>query len=622
MSDDASQEEKQNYLRENILDKGYDANVFLQFLIDKRGEDAADVGNWTMNDLQLVVKEFIKLNGGEVEEEKKPPKKISMFDVIPEGKTKNEPVKQKPKQENKQPPQQPPQQQPKQNPKTNNTVKDNKPEEKKPQTKPNTAQNKANNNTNTANNNANNNANSNINTNANKVNKVSNINNNTQNRSVSMSMAFTGSESEYGIITADSKKCKPTDKTQLGKSSKLEITVTNPEKKETGFLKKTHVTYLITTLPQNFKVRRRFSDIDWFRQSLLNIFPINLIPPAPKKTRFGDTLADAFVQKRARGAQRFLNYLVKDPIIKDSQILLDFLYIGSESDFNNKKKVYENVKNLSEVKDFKSNDEKVNLLISPQKENYLENIKDNANININLLKKLNNSFKLLYQEMNAVIARMDEISNYWNQIHKVSLKYYDMNATCESFKQMGNLFKTWSKILREQNNVVNVDIREHFKFIRKNFSSMKDLGNSVEPIKSNYQKLSKNLIMKKEDLFKKGEIQTDPRSKSDYGVANVEKVKVLQSMLPKETGATIIAKEIYGLYLNRAINEYERMRDINGILNKEIVVENATKLMNIMSQLHICVGEMNIGLETSILNKGNDNKCKERRIPLDESLLK
>ena len=618
MSDDASQEEKQNYLRENILDKGYDANVFLQFLIDKRGEDAADVGNWTMNDLQLVVKEFIKLNGGEVEEEKKPPKKISMFDVIPEGKTKNEPVKQKPKQENKQPPQQPTQQQPKQNPKTNNTVKDNKPEEKKPQTKPNSAQNKANNNTNTANNNAN----SNINTNANKVNKVSNINNNTQNRSVSMSMAFTGSESEYGIITADSKKCKPTDKTQLGKSSKLEITVTNPEKKETGFLKKTHVTYLITTLPQNFKVRRRFSDIDWFRQSLLNIFPINLIPPAPKKTRFGDTLADAFVQKRARGAQRFLNYLVKDPIIKDSQILLDFLYIGSESDFNNKKKVYENVKNLSEVKDFKSNDEKVNLLISPQKENYLENIKDNANININLLKKLNNSFKLLYQEMNAVIARMDEISNYWNQIHKVSLKYYDMNATCESFKQMGNLFKTWSKILREQNNVVNVDIREHFKFIRKNFSSMKDLGNSVEPIKSNYQKLSKNLIMKKEDLFKKGEIQTDPRSKSDYGVANVEKVKVLQSMLPKETGATIIAKEIYGLYLNRAINEYERMRDINGILNKEIVVENATKLMNIMSQLHICVGEMNIGLETSILNKGNDNKCKERRIPLDESLLK
>ena len=615
MSEDASQEEKQNYLRENILDKGYDANEFLQFLIDKRGEDAGDVGNWTMKDLQLVVKEFIKLNGGQVEEEKKPPK-LSMFDIIPDKK-KTEPVKPKPKVETKeqikQPQTQPQQQQPKPNQKvekTNITAKDNKPVDKKPQTQQNNMQNKVNSNK----------PSTNTNTNANKVNKNLNVNNSAQNRSVSM--ALSGTESEYGIITSESKKCKPTDKTQLGKSENLEITVSNPEKKETGFLKKTHVTYLITTLPQNFKVRRRFSDISWFRQSLLNIFPANLIPPVPKKTFFADNYAEAFLQKRARATQRFLNYIVKDPIIKDSQILLDFLYIGSESDFSNKKKVYENVKNFSEVKDFKSNDEKVNLLISAQNEVYLENIKDNANININLLKKLNNSFKLLYQEMNAVIARMEEISNYWNQIYKVSLKYYDINTTCESFKQMGNLFKTWSKIIREQNTVVNIDIREHFKFIRKNFASMKDLGNAVEPIKNNYQKLSKSLITKKDDLFRKGEIQTDLRSKSDYGVSNVEKVKMLQSMLPKETATTIIAKEMYGLYLNRALNEYERMRNINGTLNKQIVIENVTKLMNIMSQLHVCVGEINIGLETSALNKSNDNKCKERRIPLDESLLR
>ena len=622
MSDDASEAEKQNYLRENILDKGYDANEFLQFLIDKRGEDAADVGNWTMGDLQIVVKEFIKLHGGKVEEEqpqkpipqnepepkvieeKKPPKKISMLDMFADSKPKNQQVK---------PQTQPqPQPQPKVEKKENKPPQTQQPQQQKPKPKientnnkqPPTQQNKIN---------TVNKTNTNINTNTNAYKSP-------PNRSVSMTL--TGSESEYGIITLESKKCKPTDKTQLGKSEKLEIIVNNPEKKETGFLKKTHVTYQITTLPQNFKVRRRFSDINWFRQSLLNIFPANLIPPVPKKTRFGDTLADAFVLKRARATQRFLNYLVKDPIIKDSQILVDFLYIGSESDFNSKKKVYENWKPFTEVKEFKSNDEKVNLLISAQNESYLENIKDNVNININLLKKLNNSFKQLYQEMNTVISRMEEISNYWSQMHKVSLKYYDINTTCESFKQMGNLFKTWSKILREQNTVVNIDIREHFKFIRKNFASMKDLGNAVEPIKSNYQKLSKNLISKKEDLIKKGEIQTDMRSKSDYGVGGNEKSKMLQSMLPKETNSAIIAKEMYGLYLNRAMSEYERMKDINSILNKEVVLENVTKLMNIMSQLHVCVGEINMGLETSSLNKTTDNKCKEKRIPLDESLLR
>jgi hypothetical protein len=313
---------------------------------------------------------------------------------------------------------------------------------------------------------------------------------------------------------------------------------------------------------------------------------------------------------------------VKDPNIKDSQLLLDFLYIAAETEFNSKKKVYESNKNFNEVKDFKSKDEKVNILISAQNENYLENIKDNANININLLKKINNSFKQLFEEMNAVISRMEEISNYWNLLHKASLKYFDNNSTCESYKQMGNLFKTWSKILKEQNSIVNIEIREHFKFVRKNFGSMKDLGNAVEPNKSNYQKLSKNLMSKKEELYKKGEVSSDARTKSDFGTSNLDKVKAFQTMLPKETNNTINAKEMYGLYLNRAISEYERMRNLNGILNKQIILENVTKLMNVLSQFHIAVGEINTCLETSALSNSNDNKCREKRIPLDESFLK
>ena len=113
MSDDATIEEKQNFLRENILDKNYDVNQFIEFLIDKKGEGGADVSVWSMKDLQIVVKEFIQLNGGdtkenqnepeisnqdlnqEIKEESKPEKikeikkekkKISMFDIKPKKK--------------------------------------------------------------------------------------------------------------------------------------------------------------------------------------------------------------------------------------------------------------------------------------------------------------------------------------------------------------------------------------------------------------------------------------------------------------------------------------------------------------------------------------------------------
>ena len=57
--EDNSLEEKQNYLRENILNQGYDTNEFVNFLKSKKGEDGADVSNWTLEDLRKVVQEFI-----------------------------------------------------------------------------------------------------------------------------------------------------------------------------------------------------------------------------------------------------------------------------------------------------------------------------------------------------------------------------------------------------------------------------------------------------------------------------------------------------------------------------------------------------------------------------------
>ena len=60
--EDTNQEEKQNYLRENILNRGYDANIFINFLKTKKGDQGADIANWSMPDLQQVVQEFISLN--------------------------------------------------------------------------------------------------------------------------------------------------------------------------------------------------------------------------------------------------------------------------------------------------------------------------------------------------------------------------------------------------------------------------------------------------------------------------------------------------------------------------------------------------------------------------------
>ena len=40
----------------------YDANSFDKFLIIKKGEAGADLGNWSLPDLKIVIKEFINKN--------------------------------------------------------------------------------------------------------------------------------------------------------------------------------------------------------------------------------------------------------------------------------------------------------------------------------------------------------------------------------------------------------------------------------------------------------------------------------------------------------------------------------------------------------------------------------
>ena len=55
-------EQKQNYLRENILEKGYNAEKFMGFLKSKKGEQGLDLNNWDKNELISAVEEFILSN--------------------------------------------------------------------------------------------------------------------------------------------------------------------------------------------------------------------------------------------------------------------------------------------------------------------------------------------------------------------------------------------------------------------------------------------------------------------------------------------------------------------------------------------------------------------------------
>lgn len=69
-------EKKQTFLRANILEKGYDAEEFMNFLQSKKGELGLDLNNWNINELNSAVYEFVSsINKSEnIKKPEEPPK--------------------------------------------------------------------------------------------------------------------------------------------------------------------------------------------------------------------------------------------------------------------------------------------------------------------------------------------------------------------------------------------------------------------------------------------------------------------------------------------------------------------------------------------------------------------
>lgn len=436
-----------------------------------------------------------------------------------------------------------------------------------------------------------------------KNNNLNNSNNITNNNLTNM-IDKNDHDSEYGIIIPEIIQCKKIETTEFSSHKDIVIKLSDPVKVETRFFTGKSVNYLVTTAPFNYAVHRKYSDFLWLRDTLTNIFNTNLIPKITKKGKVTtDKHDDLFIQKRMKILEKFINFLLKDELIKSSKIFYDFLTLQKDEDFQHVKKGYDKMKisPFIDVKERKSLDGEIKVKIMKEKEIYFENIKDNAIYNGNLLKKLNNNFKLLQDEFDAVVKRFDLISQVYRQLYDVSKNYLDQNTITEGYSQMEIMFDNLSKNFNSMKKFINSEIREYFKFIGNNFNCISEMAQNVDLCKSNYLKVSKNLINKKNDLFRKGDVskwELSPEDKQHSQSLLKDKTLACVKMLPKETKNCISSKEIYGFHLNRLISEFERIRQINSVSHKKNIVSYCQQQIMIFSEYTRILGDITMTMDS------------------------
>ena len=467
--------QKQLFLRENILDKGYSTDDFMDLLASKKGEQGLDLNNWTMSELKLIVKEFISYENNNEDQE-------------------------------------------------DNYIQENKPK----------------------------------------------IETDEEYEQKCIQQYKEQKRNENQEYTA----CALIPKSRLNSNDdnvniKVNLLTQNINK-ETG-------EFIVETNPQKFKVKRSFDDFELLLKYLNEQFNYYVIPQISNK-KYGEKYTEEKANKRTRALNKFLDGIIEHPTLKHIGILYDFLSINSVEDFEESKKKYlskidseekkeeklslENIKNISG---------KIKVSINKEKEVYFMNIKDNTKLNESIMIKINKSYKNVIQILQSATDKMKEISNLWKLLYDKSLKYYETTYTSESYKVMNKIIEDFVISETKRINIMNTNIREYFRFMKNQFHVLNELASKVENYKEKYNKAMEKLKEDKEKLFKEQDINSWGLNENDLKHKDIflkNKELAFNRMMPEESKNVLNIKNVYGVYLNSLIDEYERIRLSNGKKNK------------------------------------------------------
>ena len=560
--------EKQNLIREEIINKGFDSIEFIEYLIQCKGPGGENINSWSVPDLKNAISDFITLN------KEKSKNKNNLENKIEKKENKEEKKEEENKEEKKE-----------EKPTSSITPlnkNDKNYENKSEMPAPLAPQEK--------------------NLSESVLMNIIDIKNN----------LFTDSSKkiekiDYGLQTPDSLDCRPIDKTDLSGHEEIYIKIGFPEKISGGFFGRDSVSFTITAIPLGFVVKRNYFDFEWLSNILMKLYNGNFIPSVPQLfmyQRKGND--DIFFKELIRNLEKFINYLLLDPIIKNSQIFYDFLCIENESEFKKKQKEYENITPSNDIQNYQSINGKIDINITEEAEKKFNIIKNFSNEKEKLFRQINYNLNTIEDDFSNIIKKLNDTSLIWEKLCNLNEKYYknENDLQEEIYKQLKNIFNALEKFLKKENDLLKIDIKENFYFFSNNLNNFNLLFKKVDEFKRIYTKEEKDLVSLKNDLFNKVNIGKDQSDK------NVD----LSKLLPRNTEATLEMKKNYGFYLNRAITEYERIKKMDNDMFKERIITSYKSQYDIINKFQ---GEMKEFIST-IDELGKQKKVEKKEEKKEE----
>ena len=545
------QEIKQSYLRKEILENNYDANLFLDFLITKKGEIASDINNWTIEELKTVVSEF----------------KRTQKEIQKENISTNPILEDLPPAEN-------------QILKINSII-----------STPFCSKG---------------------NDNKNNIEKEY-INNPLYNEDGSKDWLFSNQKenerfSRYSFsnynncLNSEEIDCLEPDHSPFEEINEIKIRVGPPKKEyeSTGlkgfFIKSIYYSFLLENIPnKKEKIKRRYTDFEWLRKTLYKLFPGNYIPPLPSKTL--NINKPEKVEKYQKYIQYFIDGILEDKLFKNSSIIYLFFTTENERELISLMEKYNKVQKPRCLQYFYSREGNIILdenILKRDKKKELLDIKLDISKNDKIFGEINSLLKSLDKEMKQVCDRMEQISDSFKKLYEMSINNSEKLGFCKYYSDLSLFFKEYGNNEFQQMKIISEELKLHLKYINMNYTvSMDELYNTFKFQHDLYFQVAENLKQKKETLYKNMEFEKWELNQEDRNIDFNDKKLVMKKMLPNDTKVVNDIKKYLIYYATQLNNEYLRLKDVIENINNNNFKKFKNKSKQIWNEFSVFLGLIN-----------------------------
>ena len=377
------------------------------------------------------------------------------------------------------------------------------------------------------------------------------------------------------LITKSKKEIK-SPILQKSKISNIEIKsiISNPRKINESLVKNSYLLYDITTPKMNWYVNRRYSDFLWLREILSSMFPTILLPQLPKKKIGNRRFENDFVEKRIKGLQDFLDEILKNEIIKTAEPLISFLSLTERGFFEQQMKILTpkilNIDNIGSIASFEGKievadmeDEQYN-----NNKNYFNSVETFFNLSAEEIKNIKSNLKEYNINMILASQNLEQVENGFSRLNQFYNKANLAKDICNVFEQYQIFFKNWKRLQINQTEIIRKKLNNYFNYIRNKGNCLVELIKKQNELQSDYNKMKENLLNKKENLWKKMEInkwEMNQMTQIDSVLLFRDKNYAFSKMCFQETMNLNNKGDLLGYYY------------INNILNIKNVLANIEK---------------------------------------------